>query len=532
MQKKKTCLFLFLILIVGFFFRFWRLESLPPGVYPDEAINGNDALKTLQIGDFKFFYPENNGREGVFIWLLATSFYLFGPSVWSLKFIPALTGLLTVFGLFLLTKELFSFKSEKENERLALFSALFISVSFWHVNFSRIGFRAILLPAVLSFSFYFLWKGLHNLSRKNEKDHISFFLSGAIFGIGFYTYASFRMAVFLLGIVLATEGMFYLKQKKIKLFLSSSLAFIFGLLLIALPLGIHFLNNPQYFVGRASQVFFFNQPDPLKALVESIVLHLGMFNFYGDQNWRHNLPSSPQLCIPVGILFLIGLAVSLKSFFRSINKKDWHAFNLNLFLFGWFGIMLSPGFLTAEGIPHALRTIGVIPVTYIFASIGLLEIWKRLKRRINNEKTLRIIVLFFLVSIIILQGYKYFIKWGESQEAQGAFAKDFVEIGRYLNSLPPKTKTVVVVNRSGVPVPWPDGIPMPAQTVMFIENTKFGKPRSLYVLPDNIVEIKETVTPDVIVPLGYDEELLEKIGEIFPQGKVQVVNNKFLIYKL
>ena len=71
-----------LILAVAVFFRFWQLDQIPPGLYPDVAINGINATDALKNHDFKIFYPDNNGREGLFINLIALSFWLFGASIW------------------------------------------------------------------------------------------------------------------------------------------------------------------------------------------------------------------------------------------------------------------------------------------------------------------------------------------------------------------------------------------------------------------------------------------------------------------
>jgi predicted membrane-bound mannosyltransferase len=62
MTAKKEIVFLLVILAIASFFRLWKLDSIPPGLYPDVAINGNDALDSLKTGTFKVFYPENNGR--------------------------------------------------------------------------------------------------------------------------------------------------------------------------------------------------------------------------------------------------------------------------------------------------------------------------------------------------------------------------------------------------------------------------------------------------------------------------------------
>src|SRR3989338_7450549 len=176
-----------LILFLGVFFRFYGLSEIPPGLYPDEAMNGNNALEAITTGDFKWFYPENNGREGLFINIQAISIWIFGNEPWALRAVSALFGALTILGVYLLTKELFrerSSKSETLNpkqirnsddpnskpfrifkirnwslfrisdlefrisygEYIALLSSFFLAVSFWHINFSRIGFRAIMVP--------------------------------------------------------------------------------------------------------------------------------------------------------------------------------------------------------------------------------------------------------------------------------------------------------------------------------------------------------------------------------------------------
>ena len=67
----KNIFLIMAILIIASFFRFYNLSTMPPGLYPDEAMNGNNALQALRTappaGGFKVFYPENAGREGLFI---------------------------------------------------------------------------------------------------------------------------------------------------------------------------------------------------------------------------------------------------------------------------------------------------------------------------------------------------------------------------------------------------------------------------------------------------------------------------------
>ena len=518
-MKKNTLILLFIIIVIASFFRLWQLDLIPPGLYPDEAINANDALDTLENGQFKVFYPENNGREGLHIWLLSISFALFTPSIWAIKIVSSIFGILTVLGLYLLTKELF------KDKNIALLSSFFLAVSFWHVNFSRIGFRAIIIPFILVFGFYFLVKAFRNWKTHN------FILSGILFGLGFYTYISYRFIVIILLIFLGLKLIEHLKRtnpkytwlyfwKKVYIqgkWWKVDLLFILAIFLVALPIGIYFLYNPGDFFGRAAGVSVLKADSPGYELGKSIIAHLSMFNLYGDANWRHNFSTSPQLLWMIGIFFLIGLAISIK-------RKD-------VFLLSWFFVMLLPGFLSAEGIPHALRVIGVIPVVYIFSALGAYWIFKEIKtffKTRHQTMFLYLLIFLFLASITFAQFNKYFYEWAENPNLEGAFSKNYVTIGQYLNSLPNDVFKYVIVNQSGVAVPYPDGIPMPAQTSIFIERT--ANKHSIYLLPENLKEIN-IKEKGVIIPLQYDENLFLQISNLFPEGNLQEIDGIW-VYKV
>src|SRR3989344_893589 len=115
------------ILIIASFFRFYQLDKYPPGLYPDEAMNGSNALVANATGDYKIFYPENFGREGLFINIQALSIKWFDVNSWSLRSVSAIFGILTVLGLFLLARELFSWQ-------VGAVSSFLLAISFWHVN--------------------------------------------------------------------------------------------------------------------------------------------------------------------------------------------------------------------------------------------------------------------------------------------------------------------------------------------------------------------------------------------------------------
>jgi hypothetical protein len=325
------------------------------------------------------------------------------------------------------------------------------------------------------------------------------------------------MAVIILIIPIVWTIVKFLKEKKINWRYA---LWALAMIATALPMALYFLHNPQDFIGRAGGVSIFSQGNPIEGFVAGAVKTLGMFNFVGDYNWRHNFSGSPQLFWPVGIFFLIGLFVSVKEL---INKRLVYSL-----LITWFFVMLLPAVLTNEGLPHALRTIGVIPVCYIFAGLGAYKLYKFLYKFVESKKRnkvlLFIVCLLFLAICAYAQYDKYFIEWAKQAEVEEAFTKTYVDIGSYLNSLPLETARYVIVNQPGVLV---NNIPMPAQTVMFIESLKFKVQSSKYLLPEEIDEIK-SADKLVVIPLRYDEEIFRKLKEKFPQGEIKSQENFWL----
>jgi 4-amino-4-deoxy-L-arabinose transferase-like glycosyltransferase len=588
--KQKYKFLLLLILLVAIFFRFWHLEQVPPGLYPDVAINGNDALDALQSGHFKIFYSENNGREGLFINFIALSFYLFGASIWAIKIVPAVIGVFTVLGLYFLSKQLFLYLGTERAEKIALLSAFFISVSFWHVNFSRLGFRAITVPFCLVWSFYFLFKLINGLGErrqvlnegrrsvpqsgtragleweaKNEKLagaptwHLIFYAvsAGLFFGLGFHTYIAFRIAplilipVFLIALIkywcviknYLDSGMGWFKSFIQSYFKDGWCGwdlFVVAIIIAALPMAMYFFQHPADFMGRTGQVSILASENPAKALFVSAAKTLGMFNIWGDCNWRHNYACRPMLLWPTGIFFLVGLTISLSAIFNSkkYRQKNWPVLEAHWTLLFWFGAMLMPAIMTNEGLPHALRTIGAIPPVFIWAGFGFWWLCRKIKLfaapKIDWEKNryqLFITCLLFLSLLVYVEFQKYFLDWGQRSEVRDNFTQRLVDIGNYLNSLPAEIKKYIVVNENGVAVPYPNGISMPAQTIIFIERIEFNKPRATYLASEQTDKIELNSAKTIVIPLKYDGDLFQGLQQKFPKGEIEILDT-FSIFKI
>ena len=73
----RTWVIVLAILLIAAFFRFYRLNEIPPGFNNDEAFNTLDVLNLLK-GRFSIFFPANTGREPLWFYLNVASVALFG----------------------------------------------------------------------------------------------------------------------------------------------------------------------------------------------------------------------------------------------------------------------------------------------------------------------------------------------------------------------------------------------------------------------------------------------------------------------
>lgn len=477
-----------LIASIALFLRAYNLPTLPPGLYPDEAMNGNNGLEAIATGDYKIFYPENNGREGLFINLQALAIRFTGINEpWVLRSLSVFFGFFTVIGVYAFVTQLL--RQNPRARHIALIAMFFVATSFWHINFSRIGFRAIMAPMFLIWGLYFLIKMLgliydrqqktdnENVGDKNSttrtihhtlRSMLYAIAGGILYGLGMHSYIAYRATPI---IILATIALFiWIYKVSLKRIVIPLALYGITALIIFLPLGIYFINHPEDFMGRTAQVSIFEEASPIMSLAVNTIKTIGMFFIYGDANWRHNLSGTPQLVWPVGICFALGILFVL---LKTIKKKDGeyktnnsHFFETGV-LVAWIGVAYLPVALSSEGIPHALRAILMIPPVYILAAIGADWVITRIQI-ITSKKIALAAVMLFGVSLSVQVFITYGYVWGGNPNTHNAFSAPYVQLGKTINELSPEIKKYIVINASGVMV---RDIPMPSQTVMFITDS-------------------------------------------------------------
>jgi hypothetical protein len=415
-MTQKQIFWLILVIFLAIFFRFYQIESLPGGLFPDEAANGLD-INLMQQGHLQPFYERGNGREALFFYMLWGSVELFGKGPFQHHIISALVGVLAVIFCFALTKRLFSLDAlnaatEEVAERIrhratniALTSAFLMAVSTWHTVLSRTAFRANLIPLFASLTFYFLVITYEKFKLNQTKKVFAFsVLTGAAFALGFYSYIAYRIMVPLLGILIFWPWLFHQPFKQLKLWWKPLAVALIAFCLVIAPLAYYFYSHPGSFVGRSGQVSIFNSelytingqkipnPPPTKDVLIAAgeVLKLSLLAYFteGDLNWRHNISGYPFLSNLISPFFALGLAAAtlLAAWYMLCPRKRARFWKYAL-LSGWFWAMLLPVVTTAEGIPHGLRAIGTIPSVFIFTGLGLYvtgELLVKLYRKIMS----------------------------------------------------------------------------------------------------------------------------------------------------
>jgi 4-amino-4-deoxy-L-arabinose transferase-like glycosyltransferase len=502
---------LVVIALFAFALRNYHIGSVPAGLYPDEAMNGVDGIGANESGDYQVFYPNNNGREGLFINLQALAVKAFGNTVPALKLWSGIFGTLAVLGTGLLAWELFRRRSA------ALLAALLIATSYWAINFSRIGFRAIMVPFLLSFVFAFFFRGLRTGT------FLPFALSGLLFGLGLNTYVAFRLAPLIL--ILLLPFLFFSYEHFLKRFWKHAALFVLTASIGAAPMFYAFITTPDIFVSRSAAISIFapevNHGQFLATFAKTFALSLAKYNLFGDQNWRHNYPPYPILDPIVGILFLAGLLFSLgmtwKLLRRHFREKryDPELAVHGLLLAGFFS-MLAPEFLTEEGLPHALRSIGTQPFVFLLATIPLIFIWNRVLRAKGGRKIM--FTSFFLLALggsAIFNITKYFVFFAGNPNQHGAFNENYTLMADYLMALPTETHKYVFANGPGIIAG--NGLPISAQPIVFlthgkIENLEFLKPETLLL------------RPAVILPMQADGRIFANVKKRYPDASELTVD--------
>ena len=501
--------------------RVYDLEQTPPGLYFDEALNGVDASKAVATGDYRLWYPDHNGREGLFINLQTLSVRAFGHEPWALRLVAAVVGAAVVAGIFLLGYMMFP---GRRGALAGVAAAAMAGFGFWHLALSRVGFRATLVGLVVVWFLVLLLvalrrdRGSAEAGRWRWRRYAWWAAAGAVFGLGLHTYPAFRGAGLIVLVAIAGS---YRSIGNRRDWALGWAAFAVGGLVTAGPMLVHFLQYPEHLRSR-QELAVWNTSDPWATWLSGVKETALMFTGPGDCNPRHNFPCRAQLHPVTAVLAGVGLVVCLAGMFRR-PADGWRRLSSGLPLVGLVA-MLVPVTLTADALPHALRALGAAPFAYLLAGLGAAVIGQWLYG-LRTAFALQTAAVAALVAAILWAAVDdtrlYFDGWPERVDTGTPFSMGLVEQARFLESRPGRHYLVFEPDR---PLARADGLSVAAAVSQFLLWDEWQAGRLVYVLTGEVPEL-EVDKPAVVGVIrsgvtGGPDPVMAELASRYPDGRV------------
>lgn len=385
------------IIVVASLVRLINLGSIPVGMQWDELGYAYNAYSIIETGRDEwsqrlplFLKSFGDYKPALLSYVMIPSMLLFGFNEFAVKLPTALFGILSIVGFYGLVLTL------SKNKKLSFVVSILLSITPWHIHYSKIAFDPIV-------SLAFLLTGLALFVQKEKR--VSLLGSLSLF-LSMYTYNAARFFVPL--IVIAY--IFIFKRTGLKQYLKNN-KFTLSSLLIAICL-IFSLTFFTEAGARAKSVFFW---DPVEAtsqveegIYRNVVLGNNFIRVFNNKaiyisyqfvaNYMKHFSyeylfadtyQTPAFAFPRhGHLLLVFLPLLIIGVFISEKSKI-----RDFFLF-W--LLFSPiaSALTA-GQPNANRSLIMIPAIVYFVGLGSLVFLKFFKSRLLSLSVTSL--LFFMV---------------------------------------------------------------------------------------------------------------------------------------
>lgn len=406
----KTWMIVVFLILLGGVLRLWQVGSVPPSPDWDEAALGYNAYSIAQTGKDEYgkFFPIvlrsfDDYKPALYSYLIIPFLFLFGLSIQAVRMPSILFGVATVVAVFFLCQELF----HKKN--LSFLIALFLAISPWHIQFSRIGFESNVGLSLNIFGLLFFIKGL--------KKPYFFFLSALFYVASLYVYQSEKVFVPLFIILLLV--LFWNQVKHV------SRKYIFGIIIfgaiLVLPMALYLVTDKNSLArARGVSVFSDNsfvsqsslriqsdqqRHDYVGLLIDNRRLRYGkeiIANYVShfDMKWlfltgdvsRHHAPF-------IGLLYLWELPFLLLGIYYFLFSE--YSVKTKILIFGW--VLIAPvAASVTTGVPHAVRTLNFLPTFQIFTAFGLLGLYSFFtkKQKMVRQAIFGIVTIFALFNIV------------------------------------------------------------------------------------------------------------------------------------
>lgn len=414
--------------------RVWRLDSVPPGLRVDELSNTFVVSQHVLDGNYRFFFPDASGHEGLWHALQAAWLALFGYTPFGMRGVSSVLGTLTIPLTYLMGRDLY-------DRRVGLLAAAGMAVSFWSLMYSRVATRHISTVPLLLMGLWLFWRmvrtgnGERGKGKEGGVGLVAWYrrplLAGAFLGLTLHTYFASWVVV---AVTVAFCGyllLFHWGEARGRVGQYGLMFMVLGLL--ALPVLRDMRAMPEVEEeGRINVV-----AAPLHAALDGdfsvvwqhVVGTFGGFVNTGDSEWLYNLPFRPIFSPPVAALFWVGILFILYALFKSRLQSE-----RDVFIIFWWVAGLSPAFISVP--PASLgHTIAAQPVVYIILASAIVLIADSMKPPLRSTAVLALGALVIgLIGVRDLSAY--FIEWPSRGNVRFFYHGPIHDVGTWLHDNP------------------------------------------------------------------------------------------------
>lgn len=381
----KIKIVLILIIILAAVLRLWNLNNFPAGLNADEAAIGYNAFSLFQTGKDEYgtpwpltFKSFGDFKPGLYFYTVIPFVAMFDLNEWAVRLPSAIFGILTVFLIYFLGKEIF------KNRLVGLLSSFLLAISPWHLHYSRGGWETNMATFFITLGVYLFIKG---------KNNYQILLWSIIsFLISMYTYQSPRLIIPVLVVCLLV---FYKRSlmeiiKKIETKKKIVLGLLF--LILSLPLILQFTSGEGS--ARFDGLSIFSDPGPSSRINELRGEHDNLNSFKdkllhnkltaygpsflghyldhfrpdflfirGDPLIRNKVPETGQFYLIEALFLVVGLLSLIKNRFEHIKL-----------LIIWILIAPIASSMTYQT-PHALRALNMVVPLTLLMGYGIISLW-------------------------------------------------------------------------------------------------------------------------------------------------------------
>jgi 4-amino-4-deoxy-L-arabinose transferase-like glycosyltransferase len=376
LRQRYAIVLLAAILLLGAGLRLYRLGDVPAGFFCDEASVGYNAYTILTTGADEygvsfpvFFRAFGEYKSPIEIYSTVPSVAVFGLNEFATRLPSALYGVLSILAIYLLVRQLCI--RWPTREALALLSALFLAISPWDIQFSRVALEG-LMPFVC-----FTLLGLYLFLKAQERPGV-LPVAIAVFALALYSYFPARIFIPLFAIALCCLYYRFFLRHKYETLLSG---IVLATLLV--PFIANLLGGEG--LARWQQVSVFANPPPGEPIWQHIVVNYlshfsldflftaGDIGMPGQMVLRHSVRGMGELYLfqlPLVVLGLVSVA-------RSRSKEG-------LILLLWVLFYPVGSMFTTDTSVQATRSIiGVVP-WQILSAIGLVFLFQLCARAASH----------------------------------------------------------------------------------------------------------------------------------------------------